>query len=165
MTVFWCKYSRAVTVFWCKYSRAVTVFWCKYSRAVTVIVFWCKYNKAVTDVERTRFLRLVLFYDFSLHISRFWVFVSCLIRVGLLEYVRAEGWWSHFGESEEDEGVVFLFTVFFSFFSLPLHFAASFGYCTVSDCSPWTHLDGSWACFFFYFGETCLPVTVWNMTL
>ena len=44
------------------------------------------------DVERTRFLRPVLFCDFFLHIPRFWVFGSCLIRVGLLEYVRAEGW-------------------------------------------------------------------------
>ena len=79
----------------------------------------------------------------------FWVFGSCLICVGLLEYVRTEGWWSQFGESEEDEGVVFLFTVFVSFFSLTLHFAASFCYCIVSDCSSWTHPDGSWACFFF----------------
>ena len=60
---------------------------------------------------------------------------GCLVRVGLLEYVRAEGWSSQFGESEEDEGVVLLFTVFVSFFSLTLHFAASFCYCIVSDCS------------------------------
>ena len=40
-----------------------------------------------------------------------------------------------FGESEEDEGVVLLFTVFVSFFSLTLYFAASFCYCIVSDCS------------------------------
>ena len=30
--------------------------------------------------------------DFFLHIPCFWVFGSCLIRVGLLKYVRAEGW-------------------------------------------------------------------------
>ena len=47
------------------------------------------------------------------------------------------------GESEEDEGVVLLFTVFVSFFSLTLHFAASFCYCIVSDCSSSSHLDGS----------------------
>ena len=59
----------------------------------------------------------MLYCDFFsfFHIPCFWVFGSCLIRVGLLEYVRADGWLSQFGESEEDEGVVLLFT--FSFLS------------------------------------------------
>ena len=42
------------------------------------------------------FFSLVLYCDFFsfFHIPCFWVFGSCLIRVGLLEYVRADGWLS-----------------------------------------------------------------------
>ena len=72
--------------------------------------------------------------------------LGCFTCVGLLEYVLAEGWWSQACESEEDEGVLFLFTVFFSFFSLTLRFAASFCYCIMSYCSSWTPVYGSWAC-------------------